>query len=131
MSTESIFDENLSNEERSEIFSNLPSQYQNYIFGMAFQENALREEKKKILDVFYKSGQGLFVISIISDFAVIGEYNNPEDFRSSFRDESGYWRKVNYVSHSIEKALLHAMGEKFEGNNSHFADYAMKMLGKE
>ena len=131
MSDISIFDESLSNEERTEIFSKLPSQAQNYIFGMAFQENSLRVAKKKVLEQCYKFGEGLYVISILGDYAVIGEYANPDNFRSSYRDNNGNWHKGINVSHSIEKALFHAIGEKFEGNNSHFADYAIRMLKEE
>ena len=131
MSEKTIFDENLSNEERSKIFGELPSQAQNYIFGMAFQENSLREEKKKVLEQCYKFGEGLYIISILGDYAVIGEYANPDNIRSSYRDKGGNWHKGINVSHSIEKALFHAIGEKFEGNNSHFADYAIRMLKEE
>lgn len=98
----------------------------------AFEKSVQRaDQDRKILDAFYKRGKGLTVIAVLGNYAIL-EYRDEDELTPGFRSaylKGNAWVRSNYVTHSVEAALLQVIGEaKGDGN---FAEYAMRLLPRE
>ncbi len=109
-------------------------------FGKAFFLNKaekyeeLQNEKKEVLDEMYRNGANHQVVVIIEDIAIVENYSNSDfphaPFTMSLKNkETGKWRHSSHYFGSVDEAILGAMGHKYLGQNSQFADFASKMLG--
>lgn len=56
------------------------------------------------------------------------EWSQKYPFRFLVKRESGAWLKANEVSPTFEIAFLYYLGYKYDGLNSRFANFALKML---
>lgn len=74
-------------------------------------------------------------IPVITDeviiFKIVGKKEDEWDTRYPYRSiyfKDGKWNRVHVISPSLDVAFLVYLGEKYQGSNSQFSDFALKML---
>lgn len=71
-----------------------------------------------------------WVVGVLGDIAVVAFSGALSAYPyTSSVCKNGEWVETNVCTKTVEGAILSAMGYKYEGTNSHFGQYASKMLG--
>jgi len=117
--------------------SDLTLMQKNMTKGFIFRAKEDEEEKSKDRDLIkevYSKENPFDIILSTEEVKVFKIYNSKDEwdvkypFRSIFLNEKGKWERVNIVSPTLDTAFLCYLGQKYQGGNSQFADFAMKML---
>lgn len=88
--------------------------------------------EREILTAMYKGGKGCTVVAVVGDIAVVEVVIKPpfNDVPFTFSlKKNGTWKSFSSYYTSIDHTLLGAIGCKYDGLNSQFERFAIKMLG--
>lgn len=80
--------------------------------------------EKKLAEIVLSTDEVKIYTVIVKD-----EWEAKYPFRSIYVDENGNWRRTHIISPTFDVAFLVYLQYKHLGDNSQFADFAMKMLG--
>lgn len=118
--------------------SDMNQLHKNVSLGFVSRAKEAEEDRRKLRDLVKEvaSEKNLDEIVLSTDEVIIytirprravDEWDTKYPFRSIYFDGEK-WRRVHVVSASLDQAMLTYLGEKYQGGNSQFADFALKML---
>ena len=117
--------------------SDLNKMQKNINLGFIFRAKENEDKKIEARDLIEKVYGKCTVenIPIVTDeviiFKIIGKKDEKWDLKYPYRSiffKDGKWNRVYIVSPSLDVAFLVYLGEKYQGGNSQFSDFALKML---
>jgi len=99
----------------------------------AYEERHQAQEDRKFVEEITGEKHISDIVLKTDSIIIYTVYGNDDwavkyPFRSIFLNDKGKWQRCSMVSHSLESALLIAIGEKQLGSNSNFYHFAAKML---